>query len=367
MTETYGNAELKEVFEWSKKPRKTKDGYVLYCTEPYAEQMLKLYQLGKFVLPKTGETINAKFVEVNDEYLIFDIGYKDYLRVESNKKELSYTQNLKAGQYVDVLVVEQQESPFFIKGSISAIYEQAIHLGLQSLESTDFVEAKVKELNPAGYDLDILYNGVTIPAFMPNTLAGVNKLHDPSVIVGKTFNVMVESFSDEKGTYIVSRKKYLQSLIPKEIKKLDAETVYTGHVTGTTPFGVFVEFSECLTGMIHKSNINPEFADKIDQIQAGTPVDFYVKEIIKDKIILTQILKESLWDGIKVGQKFKGKVKDNKAFGVLVHLDEETIGLIHTSEVEKFGGKQYSAGQDIQVKVLAVDRLNRKIFLTLGV
>ncbi len=366
MTETYGNAELKEVFEWSNKPKRTKDGYVLYCTEPYAEQLLKLYQLGKFILPKTGEVVNARFIETNDEFLVFDIGYKDYLRVEVNKKELSYTQNLKPNQCVDVLVTEQHESPFLIKGSISAIYEQAVHLGLQSLESTDFVEAKVKELNPAGYDLDILYNGVTIPAFMPNTLAGVNKLHDPNVIVGKTLNVMVESFSDEKGTYIVSRKKYLQSLIPKEIKKLDAETVYTGHVTGTTPFGIFVEFNECLTGMIHKSNINPDFADKIDQIRPGTGVDFYVKEIIKDKIILTQILKESLWDDIKVGQKFKGKVKDSKPFGVLVNLDEETIGLIHTSEVEKAGGKNFSSGQDIQVKVLAVDRLNRKIFLTLS-
>ena len=54
------------------------------------------------------------------------------------------------------------------------------------------VEVKVKELNPAGYDLEILFNGVTIPAFMPNTLAGVNKLYDPTSIVGKTLNVMVE-------------------------------------------------------------------------------------------------------------------------------------------------------------------------------
>jgi hypothetical protein len=45
---------------------------------------------------------------------------------------------------------------------------------------------------------------------MPNTLAGINKLYDPTSI-GETFQVMIESFSEYEGTYIVSRRKYLQS------------------------------------------------------------------------------------------------------------------------------------------------------------
>ena len=63
-------------------------------------------------------------------------------------------------------------------------------------------------------------------------------------------------------------------------------------------------------------------------------------KVIKDsKIILTQILKETVWDTIKIGQVLNAKVKENKAFGTLVWLDEETIGLIHTSELEKAGKK----------------------------
>jgi hypothetical protein len=50
-----------------------------------------------------------------------------------------------------------------------------------------------------------------------------------------------------------------------------------------------------------------------------------VKEIIKDKIILTQILRETLWDNIKNGQIIDGRVKETKQFGVLVSLDEETM------------------------------------------
>jgi hypothetical protein len=31
-------------------------------------------------------------------------------------------------------------------------------------------------------------------------------------------------------------------------------------------------------------------------------IEFYIKEIIKNKIILTQVLRETLWDTIKNGQ-----------------------------------------------------------------
>jgi ribosomal protein S1 len=176
---------------------------------------------------------------------------------------------------------------------------------------------------------------------------------------------MIESYSDQEGTYIVSRRKYLHSLIPSAIKELEFNYVYKGNVTGTTPFGVFVEFNECLTGMIHKANIDPEWQDKLGDIRPGTPIEFYVKEIIKDKIILTQILRETLWDTIKNGQSLNGVVKDVKQFGTLVKLDDETIGLIHTSEMERLG-KKFQSGQEIKVKVLSVDRGNRKIFLTIS-
>jgi small subunit ribosomal protein S1 len=200
---------------------------------------------------------------------------------------------------------------------------------------------------------------------MPNTLAGINKLYDPNSIVGKTFEVMIESFSDQEGTYIVSRRKYLQSLIPSAIKQLEYGEVYSGHVTGTTPFGVFVEFNECLTGMIHKANVNPEWQEKLTSIKPGFDIDFYIKEVIKDKIILTQIIRETLWDNIKNGQTLNGVVRETKQFGTLVNLDDETVGLIHTSEMEKLG-KKFTSGQEIKVKVLSVDRGSRKIFLTVG-
>ena len=205
---------------------------------------------------------------------------------------------------------------------------------------------------------------------MPNTIAGINKLYDPNSIIGQTFEVMIESFSEHEGTYIVSRRKYLQSLISEEVKSLEYKKPYDGHVTGTTPFGVFVEFNDCLTGMIHKANINPDWSERISEIKPGFEITFYIKEIIRDraipKLILTQVLRESLWDHIKNGQIIEGKVKDNKPFGTLINLDEETVGLIHNSEMEKLGKVKLEPGQNLKVRVLSVDRTTRKIFLTVA-
>jgi small subunit ribosomal protein S1 len=114
---------------------------------------------------------------------------------------------------------------------------------------------------------------------------------------------------------------------------------------------------------------NPDWQERINEIKPGFEITFYIKEIIRDKhypkLILTQILRETLWDTIKNGQVIEGTVKDVKPFGTLVNLDEETVGLIHTSEMEKLK-KRFEAGQDLKVKVLSVDRTSRKIFLTVA-
>lgn len=354
-----GNEELSYLFTDSnfktKKGKKTID-----------QELVKLYGLDEISVPQDGEVVSAKFNgKLYGQYIFSVRGYKDDIRIDDKPCESKYLKNATEGDIIDVLITEVNQENFLIKGSISSLYESRAHQNLKSLEEGTAVSVTVKSLNPAGYSVELSHGGVTLPGFMPNTLAGINRLHNPSSILGQTFNVMIESYSEQEGTYIVSRRKYLHSLIPEAIKQLTYNEVYSGHVTGTTPFGVFVEFKECLTGMIHKANVNPEWQEKLTSISPGFEIEFYIKEVIKDKIILTQILRETLWDTIKNGQIINGKVKDTKQFGVLVLLDSETVGLIHTSEVEKLG-KKFSSDQEIKVKVLAVDRGSRKIFLTLA-
>jgi small subunit ribosomal protein S1 len=330
------------------------------------EEFEKIFKIKEAKIPKVGEVIPSIFKGKLAGMNIFSVdGFKDSIYVESRISEEKYLTDSNIGDVIDVLITDIDQNQFFIKGSICELYESRAHQNLMNIEEGQSVTALIKSVNPAGYDVNLYHGGVTLPAFMPNTLAGINKLYDVNSIVGQKIEVMIESYSQQEGTYIVSRRKYLQTLIPAAIKSLKQGEVYDGNVTGTTQFGVFVEFNECLTGMIHKANIDPDWQDRLVDIKPGTPIQFYVKEIIKDKIILTQILRETLWDNIKNGQTLDGQVKDVKPFGTLVKLDDETIGLIHTSEMEKLG-KKFTSGQEIKVKVLSVDRMSRKIFLTLS-
>lgn len=329
------------------------------------KRLESLYDLAPIRVAKIGETYAVRYVGTTSDFFNFEGGFKDYLRIDNKPDESKYLKNTNVGDLIDVLVTDVDDENFIIKGSLSEIYETRARQILTDMKGEVVVTAYVKELTPAGYSMDIQFEGVTLPGFMPNTLAGINKLSSPESIIGETFEVMIESFAREEGTYIVSRRKYLQTLIPQAIKELEFGNVYDGVVTGTTQFGVFVEFNECLTGMIHKTNIDPEWADKLHQISPGFEIQFYIKEVIKDKIILTQILRDSLWDSIKIGQTINGKIRDIKPFGALVILDDETNGLIHTSELEKVS-RRFTSGDDVKVKVIAIERSSRKIFLSVN-
>lgn len=346
--------------------------------EPYMEEMLKMYcgDLDSFTykVPKIGDIVKGKVIRELDKYIVIDINYKDNIYIDKKGQELEVLRNLdlEFNQEIDVLITAIDEESYEIRGSIAEIFR--IDAERKMSESIDdhtmFYNGYIRELTPAGYFVEIDVDGVKTVSFMPKTLAGINKLPNPESIVGQTMEVMIENKTNEG--FIVSRKKYLKSLIEESVKELQYGKVYQGHVTGTTDFGIFVEFEGCLTGMIHKGNVNPEYATQIQSIQPGTEIDFYIQEVIHDrardnyKIILTQLLRETLWDTIKIGDTMKATVKSTKPFGVLVHLDESTIGLVHISEVEKFGDKAYEAGDEMEVKVISVQRSERKIFLTIN-
>jgi len=82
----------------------------------------------------------------------------------------------------------------------------------------------------------------------------------------------------------------------------------------------------------------------------------------KPKIILTQLDNYTIWDDIKNDQILEGEIKNHLDFGTLVNLDQETTGLVHKSEVNE-GLLSKEPGTDVKVKVVSLDKTNRKIYL----
>ncbi len=316
-----------------------------------------------------GSVYKGHVSEIKDREVIINIGNKDNVIVDRRGTEEKICRQLKVGQEIDVLLTKINEDPFLIKGSIADLVRIRVDNKMKDYyENKVAIEAFVKETIPAGYLLNIDIDNITIDAFMPNTLADVNKLHDVDVLLGEKIFVMLETLQQDKGIYVVSRKKFLKTLIPekiKELKKYPRDHVFTGHVTGTRAFGIFIQFEGCLTGMIHKANIRKDYQDIIETIQPGTSIDFYIKDVIKGgaQIILTQILQESLWDTVRVGDTLKGKVFSVKPFGALIELDYETNGLIQTTYLNK-SERKLEAGSEVDVVVISIIRDDRKIYLT---
>jgi ribosomal protein S1 len=333
---------------------------------------------------KEGDVVNGTITEIGRE-IIIDVNFKDSVYVESKTLDAKMLEGLNIGDTIDVMIININDDPYFIRGSITDILKMNISTVIKEhYNESNFLMATVLESQPAGYILDLEVDGQIVDAFMPNTLAGVNKLYDPQSLVGKKIEVQIETLEQDKGIYVVSRKKHLESLIPEKIKQLKKDwirnknQVYEGFITGTTPFGAFVEFCDFLTGMIHRYNVNVEWQtdEKWATMKPGMFVNFFIKDIIlkKNKIILTQILRESLWDKIRIDEDnryyfhgvetINGKVIFLKSFGALIQLDDETNGLIPTTYLQK-NKIDLKVGQEVEVKVMSIIKDERKINLSL--
>ena len=85
--------------------------------------------------------------------------------------------------------------------------------------NTAYSGTVIKMIPGGGYIVQV--QGVD--CFMPGSLAGVNKLHDFESIIGTDMYVVPVSYSEEKGTVVVSHRAYLRALIPNKIKEIQED------------------------------------------------------------------------------------------------------------------------------------------------
>lgn len=245
---------------------------------------------------------------------------------------------------------------------------------MESIETgTTAYEGTVSHMIPGGGYI-VMIQG--IECFMPGSLAGINKLADFESIVGDTLYVVAVSFSEGRGTIVVSHREYLKAMIPSRVEALN-ETITeerTGKVTGSAKYGVFVEFDGCLTGMIHVNDLTPELLKrhKARDIKPDEEITFKIKEIVSnEKIILTQVEyvpKVDAWSDIetriKVPCEIVGTIKSTKDYGVFVEIERGLTGLLHVSEIEDVVDiATLNTGDKITVQVTRIDASTRKIFL----
>ena len=188
--------------------------------------------------------------------------------------------------------------------------------------------------------------------------------------------VVPVSYSKERGTIVVSHRAYLKTLIPDAITNLkeNHDQEITGFVTGSAKYGVFCEFNQCLTGMIHVNDLNGDYIarHKNREIEPGEEIKFKVKDIISNtKITLTQRddVRVNPWFDIhkkyKVPSEVEAKVKTCKEYGLFIEIEPGIVGLLHVSEIGEDKIKTYKPKDNIHVSITKIEEETKKVFLKL--
>lgn len=152
---------------------------------------------------------------------------------------------------------------------------------------------------------------------------------------------------------------------------LEPKTKLNGKILKTTLAGALVDIGQSLPGVLHISQISETPVNKVeDVLKEGQEVTVWVKRVRKDRIELTMI--EPLaydWKELKADMVVKGKVTRLETYGAFVDFGAERPGLIHVSELAhgyvKTAGDVVKPGDEVEAKVLDVDRRKRQIRLSI--
>ena len=320
-----------------------------FSREPYAQQLFDIYteqntDLIRKDLNKGDVVLIQDIFNIKDNLIDIELagGLTITIDLLREKKFIQVFGYETISQFTEVLRDRKLVKEFIQKGLNAFILEATpsvkISLWQGHLKSVrdEFMEqignptkaytAKIVEANKGGFFVEVQ----GIEAFMPGSLAAPNKILDFQSYVGKEVVVMIEDFLKEMNSYIVSHKKYLAHILPIKIQELDLMKKYTGNVTGCSKYGIFVEFDELFTGLLHVSKMDDATKSLFNQrlVKSGEPIDFYISEITKDnRIILT---KESPEDKLNKIQNFivnsKDKIIESSVaavmnFGIIISIN----------------------------------------------
>jgi len=156
-----------------------------------------------------------------------------------------------------------------------------------------------------------------------------------------------------------------------QVIALEPKTKVSGKVIKITLAGALVDIGQPVPGVIHISQLSKDPINKVeDVVQEGRTVDAWVRRVNKDRVELTMIEPVGLeWREIKPDMIVKGKVVRIEAYGAFVDFGAERPGLIHVSELThgyvKAPGEVVKEGEEVEAKVLEVDRRKRQIRLSM--
>ena len=355
-------------FDWNIDPKRH-DNYK-------SEERLQLEAMYEKTMSQIAdhEVVEGTVVGKTSREVVVNIGFKSDGVIPV--AEFRHNPNLKVGDKIEVYV-ENQEG---INGQLVLSHKKARILKSwdrvnEAYDKQEIVQGYVKSRTKGGLIVDVF----GIEAFLPGSQIDVKPIRDYDVFVDSIMEFKVVKINQEYKNVVVSHKALIEDEIEQQkmeiIGKLEKGQVLEGIVKNITSYGVFIDLGG-VDGLIHITDLSwgrinhPEEIVKLDEQIKVVILDFddNKKRIALGLKQLTPHPWDALDPNLNVGDVVNGKVVVIADYGAFIEIAPGVEGLIHVSEMSwsqhlRTAQDFLKIGDDVQAKVLTLDREERKMSL----
>jgi small subunit ribosomal protein S1 len=335
---------------------------------------------------KVGEVADGTVISIGKENIFLDLGTRAEGMVDREEFTHKGQLTVKEGETVQVLVSAFRDGMFHCT---SRLHQAGRSDSRQSKDSPTLamlreaftahlpVEGKVKAVNKGGLEVHVLGQ----KTFCPISQIEKNYCQNPEIHLDKTYTFLVMQYEEDGRNIVVGRKELLQA---EEQEKgrllwqgLQAGQVLEGTVTSVHDYGAFVDIGG-VEGLLHVSEIAYQKTQNVQEtLHSGQKLNVAIIKLDPEtkKISLSlKALQVDPWveavEKIAAGREFSGVVLRLKTFGAFIELFPGVVGLLHISQLGvnrrvSHPKEVLTAGQTVNVRVLAVDLAQKTISLTM--
>ena len=330
---------------------------------------------------RTGEVVEGTVIDVKEDEIILNIGYKSDGIVTRNEytnvSNADLTTMVSVGDQMEVKVLKVNDGEGQVQLSYRRVAQERGSKRLEeAFENKEVLAAKVAQVLDGGLSVVVDESRIFIPASLVSDTYEKNlgKYADQEIeFVITEFNPKRRRIIGDRKQLLVARKAELQKALFERIHEGD---VVEGVVKNVTDFGAFVDLGGA-DGLLHISEMSWGRVDHPKKMfKVGDTLNVLIKEIKDTKIALSLKFDDANpWlnadEKYAVGNIVEGTVARMTDFGAFVELEPGVDALLHVSQISREHVDKpadvLKVGQVITAKVVDFNGEDKKISLSMKV
>ena len=326
-----------------------------------------------------GAVIKGTVVAIEKDLAVIDVGLKTEGRVPLKEFTVPGREpSLKVGDVVEVYLerVENALGEAVLSREKARREESWVKLE-ESFNKNEKVTGVIFNQVKGGFTVDL--DGAV--AFLPRSQVDIRPVRDVSPLMHTPQPFQILKMDKRRGNIVVSRRTVLEETRAEQrselVQSLEEGQIIDGVVKNITDYGAFVDLGG-IDGLLHVTDIAWRRINHPSEVLSiGQTVKVQIIRVNHETHRISLGMKQleaDPWQGIEakypVNVKFKGRVTNITDYGAFVELEPGIEGLIHVSEMSwtkknVHPGKIVSTSQEVEVMILEVDPVKRRISLGL--